>query len=549
MKTQVRINESGALQHQRFAFSNRFTLVTELLQNARRAGATRIDVDHDAGRRTLVVHDDGRGLDDFQKLLSLHESGWDADLCAREHPFGIGFSKCLYDAHRCIVASGRQRVDIDTAAALARCPIEVEERPSAEQVTGTRVELHGVDLADLESRIEELCTGFAVPVWFNGVPLPRPMAEAALPTCASAVGRIHLAGLHDGKATHDTWVFLQGLCVMRPAWSATDEVNVVHLDPTQFTARLPDRDRLIDEDVQRRHIDAEVKSCWRRALVSAKAHLTPQRFIERFHPVLRSWGQLDLLNDLDLLPANLCRTISGYPVQAGHDRPDTLQPLGITLTRQAVESGEQRLVVLHAVDDGNGARWMLARHRGWTVFDWMGVDADHWAMRQARFLEHETATVTPVGERLRTTLEGRGVWPTVILCDAVRIAIGDDEALVTTEGVAHDGTLYIPGGEASGRSVAQLSAYQDDHDVDQDADRDADREALADLLFRLRSTDPQQTMESLLVGLHLGKYPVLHGRMFRLVVGTGIAPGPSVELMEAADGKNHPQRGRDDGQP
>lgn len=39
MKIQVRINEEGALRNQRHAFSNRFTLVSELLQNARRAGA------------------------------------------------------------------------------------------------------------------------------------------------------------------------------------------------------------------------------------------------------------------------------------------------------------------------------------------------------------------------------------------------------------------------------------------------------------------------------------------------------------------------------
>ena len=48
MQIQVRINEEGALRNQRFAFTDRFTLVSELLQNARRAGATSIAIDHDA---------------------------------------------------------------------------------------------------------------------------------------------------------------------------------------------------------------------------------------------------------------------------------------------------------------------------------------------------------------------------------------------------------------------------------------------------------------------------------------------------------------------
>ena len=38
MHIQVRINEEGTLRNQRYAFTDRFTLVTELLQNARRAG-------------------------------------------------------------------------------------------------------------------------------------------------------------------------------------------------------------------------------------------------------------------------------------------------------------------------------------------------------------------------------------------------------------------------------------------------------------------------------------------------------------------------------
>ena len=90
MKIQVRINEEGALRNQRHAFSNRFTLVSELLQNARRAGARLIRIDHDPQAQILTVQDDGHGLDDFQKLLSFHESGWDADTCTQERPSASG---------------------------------------------------------------------------------------------------------------------------------------------------------------------------------------------------------------------------------------------------------------------------------------------------------------------------------------------------------------------------------------------------------------------------------------------------------------------------
>ena len=77
MHIQVQINEEGALRNQRHAFTDRFTLVSELLQNGRRAGARHIELNHDAASQVLIVRDNGRGITDFQKLLSFHESGWD----------------------------------------------------------------------------------------------------------------------------------------------------------------------------------------------------------------------------------------------------------------------------------------------------------------------------------------------------------------------------------------------------------------------------------------------------------------------------------------
>jgi hypothetical protein len=544
MQIQVRINEEGALRNQRHAFSNRYTLVSELLQNARRAGATCIEIEHDAATQVLTVHDDGCGLDDFQKLLSFNESGWDAATRAEESPFGVGFSKCLYAATRCIVASGRQRVDIDTAAALAKALIEVEALPVAQAVNGTRIELQGVDLPDLADRIEDLCLGFAVPVLFNGQRLTRRCALSELDTQATPIGAVHLTGALNGRYSHDTLVFLQGFCVLKPTYCPGEHVNVVHLDPRQFMARLPDRDRLIDEDVQRRRIDAVVKACWRRTLEIAKGELPPERFVGTYYAAMRGWGQLDLLNDLDVLPAGLCDAIVGYPVQADHGLREYLQPVVKPPTRSDIESGAVRLVALDWVGDDNGARWMLARSRGDLVFDWIGLHHDHWAQRHVRFLEDEPVQVEAVSEQVRTRLEGRWVWPDVILCEAVRIRVGQDEATIADAGVCHEGTLYIPAGETTGTPVLQLSSFTDGNEQFLEADQDADREALADLIFRLRAVDPVQALDSLLHDLRLGKYPVLHGRSFRLTVGVGTWPGHSIELLGYDDEHAPPARRR-----
>lgn len=528
MKIQVRINEEGALRNQRYAFSDRFTLVTELLQNARRAGAMHIEISYDETAQVMQVQDDGQGLDDFQKLLSFHESGWDDLTQTEERSFGVGFSKCLYAATRCIVTSNQQRVDIDTEAALSKASFDV--KTATETVSGTRIELHGVDLPGLEHRIETLCLGFPVSVLFNGKSLNRRFAVENLATMISPIGAVHLAGTWDGDCSHDTMVFLQGFCVMKPNYCPLDKVNIVHLDSRQFMARLPDRDKLIDEDVQSKRINAELKACWRRTLEIAKTQLSPSAFVEMYYAAMRAWGQLDLLNDLDALPAELFEEIVGYPIQDEYGSRDYVRQVAAPPSREAIENGALTLVSLDWMNDDNAARWMLAQAKGYLVFDSMGLHADHWAQRHVRFLDDEPVQFKALFEQLRVQLEGRWVWPAVILCNAVLIRVGNDVVEITDKGVCHEDVVYIPEGETSGEAVRQVSSFIDENDQFRELDLDADRDALADLIRRLRSADPVQTMDSLLRELRLGTYPLLHGKTFNVSVGAGAAPGHSVTL-------------------
>jgi hypothetical protein len=530
MQIQVRINEEGALRNQRFAFTDRFTLVSELLQNARRAGATAIVIDHDAEARTLTVRDDGCGIGDFQKLLTFNESGWDESTCDAENPFGVGFSKCLYAASRCIVRSHGLYADIDTAAALARTPIDLTEQAEAPG-QGTEVGLHGVDLPELASRIAALCAGFPVPICFNGKAVERPHAAASLPLTDTPIGGLHLCGTRDGEHSHDTLVYLQGFCVLRPIYHRPERVNVLHLDPRQFMARLPDRDKLIDEDRQRRRIDTSLRAEWRRVLEDAKRALPPDVFVSRFYPALRGWGHLDLLNDIDVLPAAVFDEICGYPYQEGAGDRDYLREVAIAPTRQAIEGGAVKLCSVESLDDSNAGRWMFARETGCLLFKLGGLHHEHWVQAHVRYLDDEPVGVEPLEERVRSRLEGRWVWPDVVLCTAVRVSVGSDTVDISDAGVHHDGVLFIPDGEWSGDAVRQASNFIDEHEQFMQSDLDADRDALADLIRRLRSVDPKDTLDSLIGELKLERYPVLHGRQFRLSVGAE----PNGHAVELAD--------------
>lgn len=116
------------------------------------------------------------------------------------------------------------------------------------------------------------------------------------------------------------------------------------------------------------------------------------------------------------------------------------------------------------------------------------------------------------------------------------IRVGDDVVEITDKGVCHEDVVYIPEGETSGEAVRQASSFIDENDQFRELDLYADRDALADLIRRLRSADPVQTMDSLLRELRLGTYPLLHGKTFNVSVGAGAAPGHSVTLVRKTVG-------------
>ena len=62
--------------------------IIEILQNARRAGATEVSITNREG--LVTVRDNGSGIDDFAKLLDLGDSSWDDAMEEAEDPAGVG---------------------------------------------------------------------------------------------------------------------------------------------------------------------------------------------------------------------------------------------------------------------------------------------------------------------------------------------------------------------------------------------------------------------------------------------------------------------------
>lgn len=78
--------------------------IIEILQNARRAGATTVEITNSDG--WVTVRDNGNGIEDFAKLLDLGNSGWEDALELSEDPAGVGLF-CLAPREVTIRSRGR----------------------------------------------------------------------------------------------------------------------------------------------------------------------------------------------------------------------------------------------------------------------------------------------------------------------------------------------------------------------------------------------------------------------------------------------------------
>jgi len=104
--------------------------IIEILQNARRAGATKVEITNEGG--FVTIRDNGRGIDDFARLLDLGGSGWKNALEQSEDPAGVGIF-CLATRHVTIRSNGK-RVLL-TGQDWTGAPVAVAKDP--EPVQGT----------------------------------------------------------------------------------------------------------------------------------------------------------------------------------------------------------------------------------------------------------------------------------------------------------------------------------------------------------------------------------------------------------------------------
>jgi len=332
------VNERQFFSNMKNMFASSYAFLGELLQNARRAGASRVEVTLSAGLTTILVRDDGNGVQDWQSLITLAQSGWDEKTIQNERPFGMGLFSTLFAAKEVLIRSRGKRLRVTLEDVIEKHELEVQDDEFGGP--GTIVELRGLSANMLahewrayddkltisgspESRqyvlvneCRNLAKGFAIPVVLNGEHLARPDAQAHLIGAHTEIGFVHLPGIHTGEAIIDyksvadaathylrPRLYLQGLPIAGAAGPERVQSPVVHLETAQFSPKLPDRRYLVDPEQASKRIDAAINQVIRIWVETEKARLSQRDFVLHFWSLCSSKGWGDLINDVPFFPA------------------------------------------------------------------------------------------------------------------------------------------------------------------------------------------------------------------------------------------------------
>ncbi|MEY2161563.1 MULTISPECIES: ATP-binding protein [unclassified Rhodanobacter] len=498
----LQADERALFQNLREAFSPA-SVYGELLQNARRAGATLIEVTFDG--ETLSVADNGHGIEDLQQLLLKATSEWTADVIEEDRPFGLGFLAAVYACDSIRVAtrtannSGQGFIAM-TEHVLAGDVVAVV--PVTREEAGTTVTLYGfktqgVDPANREyqsARVANLLAnaarGFPVPVAFNGTLLPRPHAvdDSFITT---SIGKVRLS-LSDALGT----IYVQGLPV--EADRHRGSMTVIHADRS-FRARLPDRLHLVDAAGARRRIKEGLTEAAQETLRRIKATMEPRVFLKLHAVHCATWNCKELLDDVPF-------ALGEWFVDWQQRRPgwttceDERPVLDGVLSQEEILA---RGVVLLPDEDGAVAQaWTAASDR----FTWETtayVSQNHWLMK--------TATDVQDDDTFQVEIDGEGRSQLVELTDYLVRCSAVERICIThvATGEAHDVDMLVladpqeswrkvihvtkPGAILQG--IRLLSSFTDGSDVWQDSEEDADVAKLEAAYAELVATSPEHLLE------------------------------------------------------
>lgn len=548
----LKVNAESLVQNLRLAFSNRNTYVAELMQNARRAGASKIEFSYVEADGRLIVTDDGAGIRDMQNLLSIADSGWDQSIKDEETPYGMGFLSALYQARHVFVESGQYFMHFDVDEVFSFQDIEVQGPVVA--VAGTRIILDGIEAKaeSMEAEIWGKARGFPIDVVFNGEWLERPDAiDSGRQFVETQIGKVHVPALDADtpcRQPTNVSIYLQGneiesrmAEITRYSPDGKDRA-VVHLDPTKFFGKLPDRETLVDQQQAEEAVRATIRRLGREHLTQLKATMDEKEFVTTAYDALHAWGCLDLLNDMDYLPPEVLGVASYYPMEHT-DWESPYADSKVVFHRSQIEAGKE---VIFGTDGdercaGEGFEVGMYLYSLKARVLCRALHSGHWLHEHVKQIDADDIDLKLPGEIKETVYDGRYIMnqKAMVVDKAVLSGpVGDvevEEGFLFGAGESTEKVLILPP-KAGGEVVRQLDSFRGEwSDAFEEEDAEGERDLFDRFLMSVKSGNEVALLKSILIENRLYGYESLQGKSFRIDIGSSFSDC-NIELIDPKQG-------------
>jgi hypothetical protein len=165
----IAVDVLGAMKVARKSYRDTYAFIAELLQNADRAGATRVDIYTTSD--SVIVRNDGEVCTDLKSVFTSCVSGWGASVVKTQDPFGTGFFSVMCVADHVSIRSGNKKADWDVERMFTSQVLDVVKVTRVAHYPGFEVvlsKLKGIEEAELEAKINEVSLYLAQAVYLNG---------------------------------------------------------------------------------------------------------------------------------------------------------------------------------------------------------------------------------------------------------------------------------------------------------------------------------------------------------------------------------------------
>lgn len=526
--TTVRVESDARtlLQALSKTFTRSTTVISELLQNARRAGATQVEITLADG--DLVVADNGIGIQDASVLLAVAKSGWDEAVQASDAPYGIGFLSTLFCCEEVEVRSKGHCLKAATADLLAISPVALQPIDD-DGLTRIRLGAHRLGALDkVVSDIKRLVAGFPLPVSLNGELLDRPHALTSREFIETPIG-FATPGVQLARGVRQ--FYLQGLPIQAESRSLTcgyaDRSEIVHLRSPLFEGRMPERDSLLEPEASAELIRIALRQVARAHLTTMASQMPEMAFVANHGCLAAALDMRDLLNGMSHIPRAWVYVYDETPrLEGACNSVRVRERANAAIARGELEA--KGLFSIEIEEEGDDYTLnLIGRHfvSGIEGFVADGVPSWHWAHGLIQTVRPDDFVLVPGPALGEDTLEV--FYETIALRVVETLGVQRMDAEGKPQGAivpttCHyamaDGVLYATPDADGGDTVAQVTDFEDDERY-VESQAAAARERFYVTRRVLLNNDPAALLLAFLeAGLPYSTPEALRGKSFEVAV-------------------------------